>query len=156
MMSAINKPVSDERIESLLKFLTSYDDSDPLRAHNDSEIISVLRELQQYRAADEPVAWRYRSTDINGNPLPGWSFSEEASLLGLYQPLYAAPQVTSVSDDIPAGLAGTIISLCAYNVRDKELAQKIWNACRAAMLAAPAVQADQHNRRSNDNGHVTR
>ena len=35
----------------------------------------------------EAVAWRYRTTDINGNPNPDWSFSEEASLLGLYQPL---------------------------------------------------------------------
>ncbi|ASM07613.1 hypothetical protein [Serratia marcescens] len=39
----------------------------------------------------KPVAWRYRTTDIKGNPNPHWSFSEEASLLGLYQPLYTAP-----------------------------------------------------------------
>jgi len=44
----------------------------------------------------EPVAWRYRTTDINGNPNQGWSFSEEASLLGLYQPLYASPQPAPV------------------------------------------------------------
>lgn len=47
---------------------------------------------------------------------------------------YNPAPVPAVPDDIPAGLAGTIVSLCAYNVRDKELAQKIWNACRAAML----------------------
>lgn len=41
----------------------------------------------------EPVAWRYRTTDINGNPRQGWSFSEEASLMGLYQRLYAVPPV---------------------------------------------------------------
>lgn len=35
-----------------------------------------------------PVAWRYRTTDINGVPKPNWSYSEEDSLLGLYQPLY--------------------------------------------------------------------
>ncbi len=46
----------------------------------------------------EPVAWRYRTTDINGNPNPRWSFSEEASLLGLYQPLYAAPQPLTDSE----------------------------------------------------------
>lgn len=55
--------------------------------------------------------------------------------------LYAAPPAPVVPDDIPAGLAGTIISLCAYNVRDKELAQKIWNACRAAMLKETADAA---------------
>lgn len=42
----------------------------------------------------EPVAWRYRTTDIKGNANPHWSFSEEASLLGLYQPLYANPPIT--------------------------------------------------------------
>lgn len=44
----------------------------------------------------QPVAWRYRTTDINGNPNPNWSFSEEASLLGLYQPLYTAPPAPAV------------------------------------------------------------
>ncbi|WP_229764295.1 hypothetical protein [Enterobacter cloacae] len=51
----------------------------------------------------EPVAWRYRTTDIKGNPNPGWSFSEEASLLGLYQPVFSAPPApVSVPDDIDA------------------------------------------------------
>lgn len=55
-------------------------------------ILALVTELQEHRkASDEPVAWRYRTTDIDGNPNPGWSFSEEASLLGLYQPLYTAP-----------------------------------------------------------------
>lgn len=55
---------------------------------------AMAAELQKRRKADsaEPVAWRYRTTDINGNPNPRWSFSEEPSLLGLYQPLYADPQ----------------------------------------------------------------
>ncbi|EHC93707.1 hypothetical protein LTSEUGA_1551 [Salmonella enterica subsp. enterica serovar Uganda str. R8-3404] len=35
---------------------------------------------------------------------------------------------------MPKGLAGQIVSLLAHNVGDKFLAQKIWNACRAAML----------------------
>ncbi|HDR2537626.1 TPA: hypothetical protein QCI11_002955 [Enterobacter ludwigii] len=48
----------------------------------------------------EPVAWRYRTTDIKGNPLPDWGFSEEDSLLGLYQPLYTAPPApVSVPDE---------------------------------------------------------
>ncbi|WP_392449579.1 hypothetical protein [Edwardsiella piscicida] len=51
------------------------------------------RELARIALASleaEPVAWRYRTTDINGNPKPRWSFSEDASLRGLYQPLYTA------------------------------------------------------------------
>lgn len=47
----------------------------------------MAEELLSYRLA-EPVAWRYRTTDINGVPKPSWSYSEEDSLLGLYQPLY--------------------------------------------------------------------
>lgn len=68
---------------------------------------SEERELARMALAameSEPVAWRYRTTDIHGNANPHWSFSEEASLLGLYQPLYAAPQpapvVPAVSYDI--------------------------------------------------------
>ncbi|HHR7856100.1 TPA: DUF551 domain-containing protein [Salmonella enterica subsp. enterica serovar Virchow] len=44
-----------------------------------------------------------------------------------------------VPEEMPAGLAGQIISLLAHNIGDKFLAQKIWNACRAAMLQAEPV-----------------
>ena len=46
----------------------------------------------------------------------------------------AAPPAPVVPEEMPAGLAGQIVSLCAFNIRDKELAQKIWNACRAAII----------------------
>lgn len=39
-----------------------------------------------------------------------------------------------IPEEIPNGLAGQIVSLLAHNIGDKFLAQKIWNACRAAML----------------------
>lgn len=39
-----------------------------------------------------------------------------------------------VPEKIPKGLAGQIVGLLAHNIGDKLLAQKIWNACRAAML----------------------
>lgn len=42
--------------------------------------------------------------------------------------------VPVVPEEIPKGLAGQIVSLLAHNIGDKFLAQKIWNACRAAML----------------------
>ncbi|WP_254909308.1 dATP/dGTP pyrophosphohydrolase domain-containing protein, partial [Salmonella enterica] len=38
-----------------------------------------------------------------------------------------------VPEEMPAGLAGQIVSLLAHNIGDKFLAQKIWNACRAVM-----------------------
>ncbi|EDY0488077.1 DUF550 domain-containing protein [Salmonella enterica subsp. enterica] len=39
-----------------------------------------------------------------------------------------------VPEEMPKGLAGQIVSLLAHNIGDKFLAQKIWNACRNAML----------------------
>lgn len=54
----------------------------------------VLQDCRKAAMDSEPVAWRYRTTDIEGNANPRWSFSEEASLLGLYQPLYANPPIT--------------------------------------------------------------
>ncbi|EGG3071175.1 DUF550 domain-containing protein [Salmonella enterica] len=44
--------------------------------------------------------------------------------------------VPVVPEEMPKGLAGQIVSLLAHNIGDKFLAQKIWNACRAAMLHA--------------------
>lgn len=48
--------------------------------------------------------------------------------------LYAASPAPVVPDEIPKGLAGQIVSLLVHNIGDKFLAQKIWYACRAAML----------------------
>ncbi|HFJ4427665.1 TPA: DUF550 domain-containing protein [Salmonella enterica] len=42
--------------------------------------------------------------------------------------------VPVVPEEMPKGLAGQIVSLLAHNIGDKFLAQKIWNACRAAIL----------------------
>ncbi|ECB1511413.1 DUF550 domain-containing protein [Salmonella enterica subsp. enterica serovar Angoda] len=39
-----------------------------------------------------------------------------------------------VPEEMPKDLAGQIVSLLAHNIGDKFLAQKIWNACRNAML----------------------
>lgn len=39
-----------------------------------------------------------------------------------------------VPDEMLRGFAGQVISLVSYNVRDKELAEKIWAVCRAEML----------------------
>lgn len=135
----INERVSGERIAALLDCVEMCED---MSIGENAEMASALRELQQYRAAAEPVAdvveWSHpgeeRRCDIR------WRRHDVAP-----GPLYAAPQFTNVPDEMPKGLAGQIVSLMAHNIGDKFLAQKIWNACRAAMLnSAPAVQADQH------------
>lgn len=95
----------------------------------------VVRELARIALASldaEPVAWRYRTTDINGNPNPNWSFSEEASLLGLYQPLYAAPPAPV---SVPAELTREEYKRRFMEEDDFDATFRGgWNACRAAML----------------------
>ena len=58
-------------------------------------------------------------------------------------PLYAAPQVTSVPFEVPESLKDRLLTICDLVEDNDEYCQDIWNACRAAMLAAPAVQAEQ-------------
>ncbi|EDK8468301.1 DUF551 domain-containing protein [Salmonella enterica subsp. enterica serovar Kottbus] len=55
---------------------------------------------------------------------------------------YSAAPAPVVPEEMPKGLADQIVSLLAHNIGDKFLAQKIWNACRAAMLqgAEPVIQ----------------
>lgn len=91
-MSTITK----ERVKDILEFGAGRIIS-PI---TDDEIMELaLIALASLEA--EPVAWRYRTTDIKGNPNPNWSFSEEASLLRLYQPLYSAPPApVSVPDEL--------------------------------------------------------
>ncbi|EOG3262467.1 hypothetical protein ACK823_004838, partial [Salmonella enterica] len=53
--------------------------------------------------------------------------------------------VPVVPAEMPKGLAGQIVSLLAHNIGDKFLAQKIWNACRAALLqgSQPVSNCDE-------------
>ncbi|EHE9161015.1 DUF551 domain-containing protein [Salmonella enterica] len=69
--------------------------------------------------------------------------SNAADDVAVYIPLYTAPPAPVVPEEMPAGLAGQIVSLLAHNIGDKFLAQKIWNACRAAMLQA-GNHTEQH------------
>lgn len=78
----------------------------------------------------EAVAWRCGSTVTVNKPVADdWKRRGFA-----FHPLYAAPPAPVVPEEMPKGLAGQIISLLAHNIGDKFLAQKIWNACRTAML----------------------
>lgn len=87
----------------------------------------------------EPVAWRYRTTDINGNPNARWSFSEEASLMGLYQPLYTAPPAPAPAPVVPDKMTYQDGVLFVLNndmssIERGTVAMRAWSACRAAML----------------------
>ncbi|WP_333893022.1 hypothetical protein [Atlantibacter subterraneus] len=72
----INERVSDERIANLIEVLSFYSPEDKHLANNESELASALRELQQYRAAAEPVLYcmeGWRATIQNRAPLPSRS-----------------------------------------------------------------------------------
>lgn len=119
-----------------------------------SDAVKAIDELLAGRKA-EPVAWRYRTTDINGNPNPRWSFSEEASLMGLYQPLYTAPPAPVVQCPFPCGwdnlnkyaiqdaafvacgLVEGEVTTEAHRralIMNNDRLLKVISACRAAML----------------------
>lgn len=106
-MSAINERVSPKRLAEIIARAEVCDDS-VLTDYRDIE--SIAREIQQYRAAAEPVAWVMEDdladTDIISTPAY-LSFSDAVTkTVGKLIPLYAAPQVTSVPQAKTLELAG--------------------------------------------------
>lgn len=81
---------------------------------------------------EKPVAWECGENIILFNPDTVEAYAKRVEISP--KPLYSAPPAPVVPEGIPKGLAGQIVSLLAHNIGDKFLAQKIWNACRAAML----------------------
>lgn len=105
------------------------------------EIELSLSEIALASLEAEAVAWMWerdgkRDVDMD-NPDDGVNRigAKKAIDAGWKcSPLYIAPPTPVVPEEMPKGLAGQIVSLLAHNIGDKFLAQKIWNACRAAML----------------------
>ncbi|EBC1731588.1 hypothetical protein AXN47_08210 [Salmonella enterica subsp. enterica] len=104
---------------------------------NTSPYSENLRELARIALASldaEPIAWTSEGALAE-------VYCGETGVIGpkyivgdvpLYRHAQPAPVVP---EEMPKGLAGQIVSLLAHNIGDKFLAQKIWNACRAAMLS---------------------
>ncbi|EPJ7319034.1 hypothetical protein R4R82_001121 [Enterobacter asburiae] len=119
---------------------------------DDSNTLAALR-IALASPEAEPVAWRYRTTDINGNPNANWSFSDEASLLGLYQPLYTAPPSPVVPEEATPENIAILASIFAprgvtyqWDRDECNAAADSWNACRAAMRqGAEQPQNQQQN-----------
>ncbi|EDW1079188.1 DUF551 domain-containing protein [Salmonella enterica subsp. enterica] len=106
---------------------------------DDAKILLVLKRALASLDA-EPV--RYLNK-FSGTCVTLEQQSNAADDVAVYIPLYTAPPAPVVPEEMPAGLAGQIVSLLAHNIGDKFLAQKIWNACRAAMLQA-GNHTEQH------------
>ncbi|GEM_PF-1849843 len=142
-MSAINERVSPKRLAEIIARAEVCDDS-VLTDYRDIE--SIARELQQYRAAADPIyqvrfslGWRdvtkaqYDDHEAHGAPV---------------RIVYAAPQVTSVPDvsdleKVLRFIESLPVPTKGAGINGKRLYDFIVS-CRAAMLtAAPAVQAEQ-------------
>ncbi|EEA0955684.1 hypothetical protein JGY68_001113 [Salmonella enterica] len=134
-----NNKLTDERVSNatLIRLIQWADQ------HNSHYVAAALRELQERRKAamdSEPVGWtdeqELRSVEKDGcgylfkaNPIS--PNADPRRVIRLYR---HAPPAPVVPEEMPKGLAGQIVSLLAHNIGDQLLAQKIWNACRTAML----------------------
>jgi len=130
----INERVSPKRLAEIIARAEVCDDS-VLTDYRDIE--SIARELQQYRAAAEPVCPKCRGTGMAdsggfqpwGEPILIECDCHVAPQLPQPAPV-AVPDEMEMDDDFDSAFEhGKAVG---------------WNACRAAMLtAAPAVQAEQ-------------
>lgn len=79
----------------------------------------------------EPVAWRYRCADVNGNILPKWFYSDDPGTLDLREPLYATPQPAASA---PVGVEAIVDRLAAD--RDYSRGEAVDDLRRALAAAA--------------------
>ncbi len=133
-----NNKLTDERVSNatLIRLIQWADQ------HNSHYVAAALCELQERRKADnqEPAGYHV----IKECRRVGCSVAtlEEAEKTRDFwnkkwtiRPyFYSAAPAPVVPEEMPAGLASQIVSLLAHNIGDKFLAQKIWNACRNAIL----------------------
>lgn len=109
--------------------------------------VSIMKELARIALAAleaEPMAEirAHYPTGIEGGKQKFVQVTGELPDFGMH--LYSAPPVPVVPYEIPLGLTSQIINLISSDLRDHNLTQRIWNACRAAMIAtAPQQEAKQ-------------
>lgn len=115
-------------------------------------ILNALLELQKLRKADSEPAGYHVIKECGKVGCSVATFEEAEKTRDFWNKkwtirpyFYSAAPAPVVPEEMPKGLAGQIVSLLAHNIGDKFLAQKIWNACRAAMLhgAEPVSQTNK-------------
>lgn len=138
MTTITNNKLTDERVSNaMLIRLIQWADQ-----HNSHYVAAALCELQERRKADNQEPAGYHVIKECGKVGCSVATLEEAEKTRDFwnkkwtiRPyFYSAAPASVVPEEMPKGLAGQIVSLLAHNIGDKFLAQKIWNACRAAML----------------------
>lgn len=135
----INERVSPKRLAEIIARAEVCDDS-VLTDYRDIE--SIARELQQYRAAAEPVVSDSMALAFHAaitDSAAGADDIEEIKT-GLRAALanYAAPQVTSVPEELLSAMEDVL------RISDRD--HDAWNRAKyaiAAIRSAPAVQAEQ-------------
>lgn len=112
-------------------------------------ILNALLELQKLRKADSEPAGYHVIKECGKVGCSVATLEEAEKTRDFWNKkwtirpyFYSAAPAPVVPEEMPKGLAGQIVSLLAHNIGDKFLAQKIWNACRAALLhgAEPVSQ----------------
>ncbi|EOZ4718016.1 DUF551 domain-containing protein [Enterobacter hormaechei] len=126
--------ITRERLEQLANFRGA-----PVTRQEEQELARIALASLEAEGDSEPVAF------INGAWKVAYYRSPKELGLKIGDKLFAAPPAPMLPEEMPKGLAGQIVSLLAHNIGDKFLAQKIWNACRAAMLqgAEPVSNRDE-------------
>lgn len=180
----INERVSAERLDTIKSWRETYgQDANVMIPASEAE--SIISELQQYRAAAEPVAWQWfhlnqwhvtndeeRARELAWDGVkvvPLYAAPRPSELLKIIERLSAsgykyndgpvdetnagavvgivlqqladavaqcdaAPQVTSVPEEVPESLKDRLLTICDLVEDNDEYCQDIWNACRATML----------------------
>lgn len=152
-MSTITREQAKDLRNAFDCWQQDYDPVEDKEQYDMFGLAMVAMDALQASLEAEAVAWRYRTTDINGNPNPGWSFSEEASLPGLYQPLFSAPPApVSVPDLKQVGFlfvsddGSVAYSPAGWPMKGFNLIGPIYgdvNACRAAMLQSDGTLTNE-------------
>ncbi|EIR8667762.1 hypothetical protein PX034_002431 [Salmonella enterica] len=136
--------------QTIAEFENTRDDIPFGLSDDDAKILKVLK--RALASLDAKPIYQYQSgiyNDDNGET--DWYWDDcDAGFYKQYAAdrrriVYTAVPAPVVLEEIPKGLAGQIVSLLAHNIGDKFLAQKIWNACRAALLqgSQPVSNCDE-------------
>ncbi|EDJ7867220.1 DUF551 domain-containing protein [Salmonella enterica subsp. diarizonae] len=148
MSTITNNKLPDERVSNatLIRLIQWADQ------HNSHYVAAALCELQERRKADSEPAGYHVIKECGKVGCSVATLEEAEKTRDFWNKkwtirpyFYSAAPAPVVPEEMPKGLAGQIVSLLAHNIGDKFLAQKIWNACRAALLqgSQPVSNCDE-------------